>query len=109
MLISLLILQLIILQVLNQTHQQVLAAMALSDYSIIPLVQEEVRACLQGVCGERVKEWRVEPLVTIEGRQFFNAQIILCETEQCTQFKQVFSQKSATFKEEIRFHSVGIR
>jgi hypothetical protein len=108
MLISLLILQLIITQILNQTHQQVLSQLSLPHHRIPSGAQEEVRACVQGACGERIKDLKIQPLAKVDERQFFSAQITLCEIEKCAVFVQVFSQRSAILKEEIRFHSVGL-
>jgi len=101
MLLTLLILQALITQVLNQTHQQVVVEQK-REVRNIPLVTESaIRRAL-------AHDVDIKLLLSTPERQFFSAQFKICSDQQCDEFVQFFSVGSAILKEDIRFHAMRI-
>jgi hypothetical protein len=108
MLITLMILQVIITQLLTQTHQQVLAQLN-HPINIIPANSEAyLKACLRGQCKENTREFSLDPLMATPERQFYSATFRLCENKQCYSIEQVISGDSAILKEGILIHTTVI-
>lgn len=108
MLVAILILQVFITQILSQMHQMVLAQEQGPHYLLPYNIQEHVQACLQGVCNEEVTHFGVQSVAATLDRQFFNAALTLCDSNDCYQIDQVFSEGSAILKEDRRYHAVNI-
>lgn len=107
MLLTLLILEVLLIQVLNQIHLS-LNALQTPVRSFPAAAEQAVQSCLQGRCEGRVQGFKVEAYVQTAERQFFNAQFILCEESFCYQISQVFSESSAILKRDRIFHAITV-
>lgn len=101
MLLTLLILQVLITQVLNQTHQMILSQQQHEVRMIPQMTQADIRQAL-------THHAHIEFLCKTPERQFFSAQFKVCHDEQCDEFVQVFSVGSAILKEDTQFHAMRI-
>jgi hypothetical protein len=102
------ILQLIITQLLTQTHQQVIAQLNHPLHSIPVNSKAYLKACLGGRCKENTQEFSLNPLMSTPERQFYSAKMRVCENKQCYSIEQVISGESAILKEGTVIHATVI-
>ena len=108
MLLTLMILQVIISQLLTQTHQQVIAQLNHPLHSIPVNSRAYLMACLEKRCKENTQEFTLNLLRSTQTRQFYSAKMKLCENKQCYSIVQVISGESAILKEGTVIHTTVI-
>lgn len=109
MLLSLLIFQAIIMQILTQMHQQILAGVQIQALTFPAHPAALIRACREGQCPAGTKHFEETPGILLGERQFYSVEMELCEKGQCTQINQVLSRSSAILKEDIIEHAITVR
>jgi hypothetical protein len=109
MLLTLMILQVITLQLLSQTHQQVMAQLNHSKHSIPVNSTAYLEACLRGQCKSNTHGFELRPLVASQTRQFYSATLRICENKECFSIEQVISGESAILKEGAVIHTTVMK
>lgn len=102
MLLTLLVLQVLITQVLNQTHQEVVAQLHERAYPVPVLSQ----AALQQAITHATE---IKLVSATSERQFYSAEFNHCEGQTCYRMEHIFSVRSAILKEDIRFHAKRLK
>ncbi len=108
MLLIMMIIQALLTLILNQTHQAMKAQWEVSPTRFPVYPAQEIRACVQGRCSDKVRNFSIQTLGSNSGRQFFNAQLTLCEHGKCWEISQVFSENSAILKEEQYYYAIRV-
>jgi len=108
MLLTLMILQVIITQLLTQTHQQVLAQLNHPIHTIPTNSGAYLIACLEGRCKDNTSNFSLSPVFKALDRQFYSAKMRICENKQCYSIEQVISGESAILKEGTVIHTTVI-
>jgi hypothetical protein len=108
MLLTLLIVQALMTLILNQTYQAMVAQFEAQrpEFPVHP--QDEIRACLQSHCSEKVRSFSKQSLTSHSERQFYNAVLTLCEHGKCWEISQVFSENSAILKREQYYYAIRV-
>lgn len=108
MLLILMIIQALLTLILSQSHQAMIAQWEVSEPRMPVYPHHEIRACVQGRCGDKVRQFSIQALAMEGERQFFNAQLTLCEHETCWEISQVFSETSAILKREEYYYAIRV-
>lgn len=108
MLLALLILQVIMLPLLSQTHQQILSQLKQTPYYLPVNPQQQVLTCLAGHCHDSVSVFKLIPLTQSGQRQYSIAKLKICSNQDCYTIEQVISRDSAILKEDVNFHATRI-
>jgi hypothetical protein len=109
MLLILMIIQALLTLILNQTYQSMIAQWEVAQPRFPPHPAQEIQACFHGRCSDKVRDFSIQRLGSNEERQFFNAQLTLCEHGECWEITQLLSESSAILKREQYYYAIKVQ